>query len=45
MGTTSRVSMSDAESDGRNVFVEYGIEDRPPLSESVVPGLQHYSSV
>jgi xanthine/uracil permease len=34
--------MSDAESDGRSAFVEYGIEDRPPLRESVLLGLQHY---
>ncbi len=26
----------------RASFVEYGIEDRPPLSESVLLGLQHY---
>lgn len=26
----------------RASFVEYGIEDRPPLSESILLGLQHY---
>jgi len=32
--------MSD--SDGRSGFVEYGIEDRPPIPTSVLLGVQHY---
>jgi xanthine/uracil permease len=32
--------MSDG--DGRSGFVEYGIEDRPPLPTSVLLGVQHY---
>ena len=35
--------MSDSRGDGdRAAFVEYGIEDRPPLAESILLGLQHY---
>lgn len=29
-------------SDGRKGFVEYGIEDKPPLGTSVLLGVQHY---
>jgi len=32
--------MSDG--DGRSGFVEYGIEDRPPIPTSVLLGVQHY---
>ncbi|GAB3311103.1 xanthine permease [Haloplanus rallus] len=32
--------MSD--SDGRSGFVEYGIEDRPPIPTSLLLGVQHY---
>ncbi|WP_435318195.1 uracil-xanthine permease family protein [Haloarchaeobius sp. TZWSO28] len=31
-----------AETDGGSSFVEYGIEDEPPLSTSVLLGVQHY---
>ncbi|GAB7021231.1 solute carrier family 23 protein [Halostagnicola sp. A-GB9-2] len=46
--TENTGNSDDIEADGGSVsreeasFVEYGIEDKPPLGESVLLGLQHY---
>lgn len=39
-----RIEMDETDSDasGRDALVTYGIDDRPPLGESILLGVQHY---
>ncbi|MFC6726796.1 solute carrier family 23 protein, partial [Halobium palmae] len=42
MGQGESPPRSNADPNATSEFVEYGVEDRPPLGESALLGVQHY---